>query len=221
MNTEGSKKDIRIEAKTITEVQSESMIPTGRYGPLVSRIPVIISQSKVHFSINTEIPLDQGAIDIRNCTRTVSLNQCSLLDLGDKRHGKVYLSGYINENIEYSAFNSIGDNNSSLLCFKAVKIPFEIAAKIDYCSRPTLLSSNKFIPVCLNSSLNQSIAKEGFICQLDDVEICEADIIKKRLKSKESSTFDALSEYLIVYITITILQWQQVTIPRNLPYNSF
>lgn len=220
MNTEGKKKDIRVEAKTITEVQSESLIPSGRYGPLVARIPVIISQSKVHISINTEISLEHRAVDIRNCTRTVILTQCSLLDMGDKKHGKLYLAGYINENIEYMAFQSIDDSSSSKLCFKTIRIPFEVATKIDYCTRPFFLTSNRFISVGLSSSLNQSATKENLLCQLDDFEICEADIIKRNLSSEDSNTFDTLTEYLVVYITFTLLQWQQVCIPRGLPYNS-
>jgi len=220
MNTEGNKNNTTVEAKTITEVQSESLIPLGRYGPLVARIPVIISQSKVHISINTEISLDYEAIDIRNCTRTVSLSQCSLLDMGDKRHGKVYLNGYINENIEYATFQSLEGSSTSRICFKAVKIPFEFAAKVDYCTRPTSLTQNRFVPVNLCPSLDQTVTKEGFICQLDEAEICEADIIKKSLFSKNNNTYDTLTEYLVVYITFTLLQWQQVSIPRGLPYNS-
>lgn len=220
MNTEGIKKNTTVESKTITEVQSESIIPLGRYGPLVARIPVIITQSKVHISINTEISLDHEAIDIRNCTRTVSLSQCSLLDLGDKRHGKVYLNGYINENIEYATFQSLADSSTSKLCFKAVRIPFEFSAKIDYCTRPTTLTSNRLVPVNLSLSSDQSLSKEGFMCQLDEAEICEADIIKKSLIPKNNNSFDTLTEYLVVYITFTLLQWQQVSIPRCLPYNS-
>lgn len=220
MNTEGNNKDINVEAKTINEIQSESILPSGRYGPLVARIPVIISQSKVHISINTEISLDDSAVDIRNFKRSVHLNQCSLLDMGDKRHGKVYLSGYIDESIEYTAFQSIDDKSSTKLCFKTVKIPFDFAAKIEYCTRPSLLISNKFISVSLSSSLNQSSTKECLLCQLDEADIYEADIIKKSMFSKDSNTFDTITEYLVLYITFTILQWQQVSIPRGLPYNS-
>jgi len=220
MNTEGNKKDISVEAKTITEIESESIIPSGRYGPLVARIPVIISQSKVHININTEISLDDRAIDIRNCKRSVFLNKCSLLDMGDKRHGKVYISGYIDESIEYTSFQSIDDTGSTKLCFKAVKIPFEFTAKIDYCTRPVFLTSNRFISVNLSSSINQSATKEGLLCQLDEAEICEADIIKKSLFANDNNTFDTLTEYLVLYITFTILQWQQVNIPRGIPYNS-
>jgi len=79
MNTESNKKDTKIESKTIAEVQSESIMPSGRYGPLVARIPVIISQSKVHVSVNSEICLDHKVIDIRNCTRSVFLTHCTLL----------------------------------------------------------------------------------------------------------------------------------------------
>jgi len=219
MNTEGNKKDINVEVKTINEIQSESILPSGRYGPLVARIPVIISQSKVHISINTEISLDDIAIDIRNFKRSLYLNQCSLLDLGDKRHGKVYISGYIDESIEYTA-NQSDDNSSAKLCFKAVKIPFEFAAKIEYCTRPALLISNRFISVSLSSSLNQSLEKDGFLCQLDEAEICEADIIKRSSSAKDNNTFDTITEYLVLYMTFTILQWQQVNIPRGLPYNS-
>lgn len=219
MNTESNKKDTKIESKTIAEVQSKSIMPLGRYGPLVARIPVIISQSKVHVSVNSEICFDHKVIDIRNCTRSVFLTRCSLINMGDKRHGKVHLSGFINENIEYTTAKSVESNFQSELYFKTIKIPFEFAAKIDYCTHPIFLTPNRFIPVSLSSFPNQS-SKESFLCQLDEADICEADIIRKNVSSKDLPTFDTLKECLILSITFTILQWQQVSIPRFLPYNS-
>lgn len=212
-------KDTRVDAKTITEVQSESLNPSGRYGPLVARVPVIISQSKVNISINSEVSLDHTVLDIRDCTRNVYLTQCSLLDMGNKRHGKVHISGCINESIEYAA--SEKNPNSAELCFKNIKIPFEFAAKIEYCSRPMFITPNKFITVGIPSVPNQSMSGEKLFCELENSEICEADIIKKSSFPKENDlhTFDTLIEYMVVSITFTILQWQQVSIPRSLPYN--
>lgn len=220
MNTESNKKDTKIESKTIAEVQSESIMPSGRYGPLVARIPVIISQSKVHVNVNSEICLDHKVIDIRNCTRSVFLTRCSLINMGDKRHGKVHLSGFINENIEYTTSQSVEGNFQSELYFKTIKIPFEFAAKIDYCTRPIFPTPNRFISVSLSSFPNQSASKENFLCQLDESDICEADIIRKNVSTKDLSTFDTLKECLVLSITFTILQWQQVSIPRFVPYNS-
>lgn len=139
--------------------------------------------------------------------------------MGDKRHGKVHISGFINESIEYTTSQSVEGNYQSELYFKTIKIPFEFATKIDYCTRPIFLNPNRFIPVSLSSFPNQSTSKEKLLCQLDETDICEADIIKKNVSSKDLPTFDALKECLVISITFTILQWQQVSIPRFLPYN--
>jgi len=214
------KKDKKIESKTIAEVQSESIIPSGRYGPLVARIPVILSQAKVNVSISSEICLDHKATNIINRTRSVFLTQCSLLDIGDKRHGKVHLNGYINESIEYTACQCVDNNSPSELYFKTIKIPFEFATKIDYCTRPTFLTPNKFISVNVSSLLNQAFAGTNLLCQLDNTQISESDIISKNICPTDSKAYTSLTECLVVSITFSLLQWQQVSIPRFFPYNT-
>lgn len=230
MNTGSKNKDPRVETKTITESQSEPIWLSGRYGPLIARIPVIISQSKIHINIKSEVYLDRFVVDIRNYSRKVFLTQCKLLDLGNKRQGKIHLNGHINESIEYASQNNTSDKslNSADICYKTFKVPFECAAKIEYSTRPMFKTANQFISVSLpemvNETENLNLSRERFFGELDDVTICESDILRENTLSEDNDNdnqiFDALVEYMIVSITFTLLQWQQVSIPRNLPYNA-
>jgi len=57
MNPQRDCKEFKVETRTITEVQSEPIYPTGRCGPVLARIPVVISQSKVHIDIESRFVL--------------------------------------------------------------------------------------------------------------------------------------------------------------------
>lgn len=227
-NDKGLRHEPLCEARTITEVQSESICPAGRLGPLVARIPVIISQTKVHINIESKVSLDHSVVAIRNCSRNVYLTHCKLLDLGNKKQGKIYLNGYISENIEYAAANSVRNRRTSAeVRYKTVKIPFECATKIEYCTRPVFKTPNEFINVGLpemEKTLEDTyLSGERMFCELEEVSIREADDLMENPLPEENSmdepAFDTLTEYMVVSITFTLLQWQAISISRNSPYN--
>nr|WP_010250121.1 hypothetical protein [Acetivibrio cellulolyticus] len=230
MNNESKNKEVRVESKTITEIESEPISPTSRYGPLVARIPVIISQSKVHINIESEIYLGHSVVDIRSCSRNICLTQCKLLDTGNKKSGKIFLNGYIIENLEYAAKDCSESEifSSAEIFYKEIKIPFEFSAKIEYSARPVFKTSNRFISVSLpemsNEHGNFNLSKERLFCELEETDIREADIARKNIFPKDSSnddnTFDTLIEFITVSIIFTLLQWQQVSIPMYIPYNA-
>ncbi|MFZ5989608.1 MAG: hypothetical protein ACOYWZ_21125 [Bacillota bacterium] len=233
MNTGCNDKDLfaqtLCEARTITEIQSESIWPAGRYGPLVARIPVIISQTKVHINIESKVDLDHSVLAIRNCSRNVFLTQCKLLDIGDKKHGKVHLNGYISESIEYAASNCIKDTKLGAdIRYKTVKVPFECATKIEYCSRPVLKTPNQFISVRLPETEKAVgdlfLSRERMFCELEEVSVAESDKIRVYTSLKNTGSDDhvpdTLIEYMIISVTFTLLQWQSVSISRPSPYNA-
>jgi len=46
MNPQRDCKEFKVETRTITEVQSEPIYPTGRCGPVLARIPVVFPSQK-------------------------------------------------------------------------------------------------------------------------------------------------------------------------------
>jgi hypothetical protein len=234
----GNKKEILYgdelcKSKTITESESENLQPSGRYGPLIARIPVIISQSKVHINVESSINFEDCIIDIRSCTRHIHMTRCQLLDAGNRRTGKVYLSGYIKESIEFAAVRNIkGKCIHGDMCFKVVKIPFECAAKIDYCTRPIIKSNNRFISVNLTDI--EKAAEESYITQanhvhqnvgacfermffdLEDTSIIESHEVNKNIIPENEviiNTCNTVTKHLTISITFSLLQWQSVSIP--------
>ncbi len=210
------------EARTIVESQSESIRPLGRNGPFIASIPIVISQTKLHINVETKVSLERPAIAIRNCKRDVYISHCKLLDLGNKRYGKIYINGYIRENIEYATEECIKNQEvHGNLRYITVKIPFDCTARIDYFTPPTIEVSNRFIPVdlvgvhrdshdayCVNTS-------EKLFCDLGKVDILEANITEERI----AHSINTLNEQIIIFITFTLLQNQMVNIPRYTYYN--
>jgi len=136
MNPQRDCKEFKVETRTITEVQSEPIYPTGRCGPVLARIPVVISQSKVHIDIESRVCFDHSVFDIYSHSRNIYLTQCKLLNMGNKRYGKIYLNGYVSENIAYAAYCMKGreygnkKSTSADMLYKTLKVPFECVAKL-------------------------------------------------------------------------------------------
>ncbi|HOM02604.1 MAG TPA: hypothetical protein PLH43_07245 [Acetivibrio sp.] len=232
MGAERDFKEFKVETRTITEVQSEPIYPTGRCGPVLARIPVVVSQSRVHIDIESMVCFDHSVLDIYSHSRSIYLTQCKLLNMGNKRYGKIYLNGYVSENIAYAAYGlkdrEYGNKKgtSADMLYKALKVPFECVTKIEYCTSPVFKTSNGFIPVALpdkeNSPENSYFLGERLFCELDEASICESNVERKKRFSgvnAKGDSFDTLTEYLILSITFTLLQWQQVRIPGYLPNN--
>ncbi len=210
------------ETRTIVESQSESVRPLGRNGPFIASIPIVISQTKLHINIETKVNLEQPVISIRNCERDVYISHCKLLDLGNKRYGKIYMNGYIRENIEYTTEDSVKNQEvHGHLRYITVKIPFDCAARVDYFTPPTIEVSNRFIPVdlvgvnrdsgnayCVNTS-------EKLYCDLGKVNILEVNITE----DQSDNSLNTLNEQMMIFITFTLLQNQMVNIPRNTYYS--
>lgn len=228
------------EAKTIIESESTSIRLYSRIGPLVARVPVVISKTKVHINIMSSFNFSHAYDNIRSFKHEVCISQCSLVDLGDRHHGKIYLSGFIREHIEYAAISCVhGSTYSGDMLFQAFKVPFECSAKIDYCTLPIIKESNQFIAVglspvvkspqeaCLSSFVKDSnifdqrlgYGPERIFCELEDINILETEITPDSAYSEKQlvsiQEVNAVTEYILLSITFTLLQWQTVSIPRH------
>ena len=225
--------DTLCKSKTIAESESENIQPAGRYGPLIARIPVIISQSKVHINVESSINFEDSIIDIRSQTRHIRMTHCKLLDTGNRRTGKVYLNGYIKENIEYAAVRNVkGKCIHGDMCFKVVKIPFECAAKIDYYTRPIIKANNRFITVNITDMENAAeeshiiqtnhvhqkvgVCFERMFFELEESSIIESDDINKNISPENEviiNTCNTVTKHLTISVRFSLLQWQSVNIP--------
>ncbi len=217
-------------AKILSECQSEPVRPFGKNGPLVVNLPVVISQTRVHINMESSTKLSRPILKIRNCIRNVSVKHCRLLDLGNKKKGKIFMDGFIIEDIEYEEleYSTYGS-----IYFTKVKFPFEFTAKIDYFQSLVIETSNLFYPVKIleqpsspdirhgsafydeywRNSQNGTNLHEALYCKLDEIKILEADMTLHG-KNKEKNGFDTISDKIMISIRFTLLQEQLVNIPR-------
>ena len=231
------------ESKIITESQSETIKPVGRSGPFIARMPVVISQSRVHIHVESRIKLDQPVADIRNCKRDVYLTGCKLLDAGNKRSGKIYLDGYIKEGLEYAAIADVSEERiRGDVRHLTVKVPFECTAKVEYYLPPAIKGAAGLLSVELletgrgteesffarcgerAAGLPCGIKRaERLYCEVEEAQVAEMDIIKARTffgkDGVDERMFDAVIEQLSISVTFTLLQNQLVNIPKIYPYN--
>lgn len=229
-----------IETKAIVECESHPLQPSGRYGPLIARVPVNISKNKLHIYVESVIPLNHPAAAVRSCTKEFFLNQCKLLDIAGKKQGKLYIKGYIRESIEYAApAHESKLQNSGDIRYQTVKLPVECTVKIDYITPPLLKSANRFINIGLPFtgtydqssnpylhmhwiSNNMYNLAENMFCELEHISITEGDMMDRTIANEHRQAsahlFDTVIEYCVVAITLTLWQWQPVNIPRYSAY---
>lgn len=223
------------EARTVTECRSEAIRPSGRGGPLIARLPVVIAQTRIHTYLESRVRLNSAAVRITSCKRDALITRCSLLDLGNGRYGKICINGYVREDMEYVEAAAIeGLDTSGAVRFQLVHVPFECMARVEYYLPPALKRANRFIPVQITASAadtevlsrrENGVQKdisgpEGFFCELNEVKILEADIMGEPLYPAENryheSAFDEIAEHMALSIVLSLLQVQAVSIPASL-----
>lgn len=222
------------EARTVSESRSEKVKPVGQNGSVFARLPVVISQTRVHMDVEAKVRLPDNILDIRNCDRKAFVTRCRLFNQGNSRFGKIYIDGYIRESIEY--LESADRNNSQpsgTVRFAAVRIPFECAAKVEYCIAPILKNSNGFIPVELyedsrgygGSALSAEQAGLGgdcqdkLSCELENIEIRSLGMTRDPDPINNGGYLAAdmsggICEHIMVDITFILMQRQMVYLPK-------
>lgn len=229
-------------SKTLTECPGQDINPMGKHGPLVAKIPVVIAEKRIQIDIESVIRLEEPAIEIKRIKKNIFLTQCKLLPRsgmtsdGKIKSGKLFLKGYIRKNIEYATAKCYkGDNIvSGDIRHTTVNIPFECITLINYvvppvfCTRGTQSELEIFDPCVLGKDMREQdfVDFECFTerpyCELEDVKIVEVDI-EKDLGCHETrccdccedkfESFQTITEKMVVYLRLKVLQNQQVIIP--------
>ena len=74
------------------------------YGPLTSKIPVVVAETTLQIDVNSTITLPERALEIKGCKKRVKVTQCMLLQAPGQTSGPITLcvKGFIRNNIDYS-----------------------------------------------------------------------------------------------------------------------
>lgn len=215
-----------LDSKTLNECSSKSYIPMGRTGPIIAKVPVVLSDIEVQIDVESEIKLQEAALDIKTVDKHVYLTQCKLIPLTNK----LFIAGYVQKNIQYSTIDCVNKNSvSGNIQHTTICIPFKCVTKIKLSQEPIY---GKEYKKRLNSLDKDMLSKddqedswihynkmyEPIFCELEHAKILETDIFKDPYSSKDCQkderVIQNIVEKMVIYLRLKVLQNQQVCIPE-------
>jgi hypothetical protein len=223
-----------IEPITVPECQVENEKPhVVGHGKIVAKVPVVIAEKTVQIVVEANIRLDREAMEIKRIRKNIFLTQCRLIPKGgfSCHTGKLFLKGYIRKNIEYATAGCVGNRAiSGEIRHTTVNVPFHCCVPIEYRHHITpIFKGNEepeeyqtFDPLNEGKDLRQQdfesteYFNEKVFCELVKARFDEADIQVDGVSISENfpleSSFQEITEKLVVHLTFKLLQLQQVKI---------
>lgn len=191
--------------------------------PGYAKIPVVIAEFTVQIDVESKIALDEPALEIKRIRKNVFLEQCRLIP-GTK---KVFLKGFVRKNIEYATKSG---HTKTAICgdikHNTFYVPFECITKVEefknypkfYENYPTqeveyLDCKGTGKDLKERDFISTEVFNEKVFCELEKAYIYEADIAEDWEKIPcfpYESLFRCFVEKEVVYLTIKLLQKQQV-----------
>ena len=214
-------------------------------GPVTVKIPVVLKECNITINVQSSLKLEDTVLEIKHIRKNAYLNQCRLIpnSENDKPNtGILFLAGYIRKNIEYSTkdHNDKGVLNGKLK-HATVNVPFKCTTRITFNTPPKFRTTNaqeeveilqtniKVCNHCEEEITGRDIREQSFrlieffnekvFCELISAEFVEFDILEnqtnKECKSPLEQTFHNITEKVVLFLTIKLLQNQNVVIPNK------
>lgn len=216
----------------------ETLVEATNYPtfPGYAKLPIVLGEFTVQIDTEAEITLDKPAFEIKRIKKNLFLTQCRFIP----GTSKLFLAGYIRKNIEYATADDIdGKCINGAIYHTTAKIPFKVVTKVDFERYPIIYSNSQMYEIeYLNDNkcgLDANETDRAFIenfnekvfCELEFAEIFEADInddvrfcdemdAEEKLFEHEAKvpTFDKITEKMVIYLHMKLLQKQQVYYDR-------
>jgi hypothetical protein len=215
-----------LDSTTLNECDNKYYVPMGRTGPLVAKIPVVLSDVEIQIDVESEIRLEEAAFDIKTVDKHTFLTECKLIP----HTNKLFIAGFVQKNIQYSTVDCTNKTSvSGKIQHTTVNIPFKCVTKIQFSKSPIYGKDYKKRLNALDGNMlgkdqredswvHYSKPFEPVFCELECTKILETDIINKQCHSHNSSpkeeTFQELIVKMVIFIRLKVLQNQQVNIPE-------
>lgn len=161
--------------------------------PVVTKLPVIISEIEVPIYIETLTKFNEAFLKIIDVDKEVFLENCYLIN----NSNKLFIKGYIRENITYANINSITDYavSGNIRCLE-MDIPFKCSTKIRFNTSPIL--------------------NDKIFCKLDSINILETtsqeDIKVLKNKIPKTYTSKGITKKIMLNLGLSLIQEQYVFI---------
>lgn len=218
----------------------EDIQPVPNRDGLVAKVPVVLAELEIQFNIFSEIDFPEDVLEVKNIKKRVKITQCRLLPetnvlfiegfirknidyttpgdcpdssmiCGDFRHCTVDVPFQCTTPVDFNGRNPlplIRNTSEEFEYFREDKLPKE-----DFAEKDRLLSGDL-------SEYNQ-ISTEYFnelpFCELISAKIIEMDefIDRKEIRKApfEERKFRKITEKMVLYLKLKLLQKQQVKIP--------
>lgn len=215
-----------VDSAILNECKNQYYIPMGRTGPLIAKVPVVLSELEVQIDVESEIKLQEAALDIKTIDKHVYLTQCKLIPYTNK----LFIAGYVQKNIQFSTINCSNETSvSGNIKHTTVNIPFKCVTRIKFSKEPIYGKEYKERLSSLDKDMlskNQqedswiyySKPYEPVYCELEQARILETDFLndQRQYYNKDSNekTIQEIIEKMVIYIRLKVLQNQQVCIPE-------
>lgn len=203
----------------------------------VAKIPVVLAELTVQFNVTSTIKLPEPALEIKTIKKRVKVTQCTLL----QDTNVLFIKGFVRKNIDYSTetcYNEQGVCGEIHHC--TVDVPFECTTTVTFNGTPpapvvgnttsefeyfrreelpnTFAEKDKLLSGDL-SEFNQ-ISTEYYnelpFCELISSRVVEFDEFINRMPIEggpfEERLFQEIEEKMVIFLTLKILQKQQVEI---------
>ncbi|WP_051652395.1 CsxC family protein [Clostridium algidicarnis] len=213
-----------VDSTNLGECSNRCYTPFGRPGPMVVKVPVVLSDCKIQIDIESDITLETEAFDIKTIDKHVCITQCHLVP----HTNKVFISGYIQKNIQYSTVDC--DNKTSIsgsMMHSTFNIPFKCVTPVKFDKKPIFGGYSKGKSNGLDKNMlcedrgeeswrHSNNYYEHIFCELDWSNILETDIFHRDNNCAEEFSklkcFRNITEKMVVYVRIKLLQNQPVYI---------
>lgn len=216
-----------VDPETLSECSNEYYHPQGLPGPLVVKVPVVLSEVKVQVDLETNIRLEEPAFDIKTIDKKVCITQCHLVPYTNK----LFLGGYVQKNIQYSTVENPdnGVSVSGAIRHTTLNVPFRCVTAVKFARKPIFgkydkVKSNVIAEnmVCgdtgEDSWMHFNDYYEPIFCEVEWTKILETDIYNRNIETdgnfSNENLFQDFVEKMVVYIRLKVLQTQQVFVPE-------
>jgi hypothetical protein len=225
-------------AQTLSLCENTNAAPRGvGPGSRLVKVPRVIAEVTVQTVVEAHITLGQPATDIKAIAKHVFLNQCRLVPTfvcgcPVPKGFKLFLSGVINKNIQYSTPASVATGGA--LCGTindtTVNVPFSCVTALDpettIITPPEIQFNEKMEaqlldPNALGRDRTENIFthceffNERIFCELVSANITEFDRATDLAPASDlggAQVFRNITEKIVVDLTIKLLQYQQICV---------
>jgi hypothetical protein len=214
------------DSTTLSECENKFSIPMGRTGPLIAKLPVVLSDIEVQIDVEAVIKIEESAVSIKTIDKHIYLTQCKLVPHTDK----LFIEGYVQKKLQFATMNcTSGTAISGNVQHSTVNVPFKCVTKIQFSRRPMYGEEyKKKLSALDDNMMNKNQKEDSWIhysklyepvyCELEYAKILETEIFNQTAPMNktlpEEKAFNELEEKMVIFIRLKILQNQQVFIPE-------